>query len=425
MPGQKYDVAVIGAGITGLASAYHLKKNNPDLNLVIIDKQHTFAQGQTARSAAAFRDLFTSGTNFSLASSSIDFYRKIQEESGYDIGMRYTGYMFLLTERNMNLPVFEKLSKKTRVKHIGKDELEFNGNLNLTPDREVSSILGTEPVQGGFLGLNCGIIEPDLLAQYYYEELNRMGADFMFNTEVNGLSLDAVDRLDYPGEPFLWQKKTIGSLDTSRGEVSAEKYVIATDVWSNSLLDPLGIDSHMRPKKRQVFQVSGKGIEKMLFSSSLSGESDIFPFTILPSSGVYMRPAPREKSFWVGVADEIGRDYSFEENPMAERRYYDYNIVQIIQSYVPAFQSSNVSGMWAGYYSYSTMDMNPYIFEALNMIIATGTSGSGILKGDSVGRIVAALYNHQEYTELMNGRRIRTSDLGVDGRNVDREGFVL
>lgn len=424
MSEDRYDLAVIGAGIIGLTSAYYIKKSNPDLSVVVIDKQHTFAQGQTGRSAAAFRDLFSSDTNFSLASSSIEQYRHIQNGLGFDLGMKFTGYMFLLREGSNHLPVFEELSRKTRTRMIGNDEIEANGNILISPDREVSDIMGLKPVSEAFIGLNCGIIEPDLLARYYYEELLAMGVEFRFNTTIESLSLEAVDKLDYPGEPFLWQKKTIGSLATARGEISAENYVIATDVWCSELLDPIGIDCHMRPKKRQVFQVSGGDIEKMLFSSKF-GESDIFPFTVLPANGVYIRPAPRENSFWVGVADEIGRDFSFQEDPIAERRFYDYNIIQVLQAYMPAFSNSRVTGMWAGYYSYNTIDMNPYVFRSLNLIVATGTSGSGILKGDSVGRTVAALYNQEEYVNLNGNRKLKTSSLGLDERNVDRERFVL
>lgn len=424
MSENRYDLAVVGAGIVGLTSAYYIKKSNPGLKIVVIDKLHTYAQGQTGRSAAAFRDLFSSDTNFNLASSSIEQYRHIQVDLGYDIGMKFTGYMFLLNEESNHLPVFEELSKKTRTRMIDRDEIESSGSINMTPDREISDILGLKPIAGAFIGLNCGILEPDLLSKYYYEELNSMGVEFMFNTKVESLMLDAVDSLNYPGEPFLWQKKTIRSLLTGKGEITADMYVIATDVWSNEMLDPIGVDSHIRPKKRQVFQVSGPDIEKLL-SSSHFGESNLFPFTVLPKNSIYIRPAPREKSFWVGVADEIGRDFSFQDDPVAERRYYDYNIIPILQAYLPGFANSRVTGMWAGYYSYNTIDMNPYVFQSLNMIVATGTSGSGILKGDSVGRTVSALYNQHEYVQLNNNRRIKTTDLGIARRNVDRERFVI
>ncbi len=90
-----------------------------------------------------------------------------------------------------------------------------------------------------------------------------------------------------------------------------------------------------------------------------------------------------------------------------------------------AFSNSRIVGSWAGYYSYNTIDGNPYIFRELNMIVATGTSGSGILKGDAVGRVVSSLYSKKEYSDLYGGKRIRTSDLGLVGRKVMPERLVL
>ena len=34
-----YDIIIVGAGIIGMASAYHLQKNNPDKKILIIDKE--------------------------------------------------------------------------------------------------------------------------------------------------------------------------------------------------------------------------------------------------------------------------------------------------------------------------------------------------------------------------------------------------
>lgn len=81
--------------------------------------------------------------------------------------------------------------------------------------------------------------------------------------------------------------------------------------------------------------------------------------------------------------------------------------------------------MWAGYYSHNTIDMNPYLFGSTNLIVVTGTSGSGILKEDSIGRVVSAFYNGKEDADLYNGRSLKTEDLGIKNRKVLNELFVL
>jgi glycine/D-amino acid oxidase-like deaminating enzyme len=84
-----------------------------------------------------------------------------------------------------------------------------------------------------------------------------------------------------------------------------------------------------------------------------------------------------------------------------------------------------VTSKWAGYYSYNTIDKTPYIFRSLNLIISTGTSGSGILKGDAIGRVTASVYDRSEKTKLYNGLEVETEKLGVEGRNIDKESIIL
>lgn len=40
---MKYDVAVVGAGIVGLAAAYHLTERRPDLSVVVLEKESEVA----------------------------------------------------------------------------------------------------------------------------------------------------------------------------------------------------------------------------------------------------------------------------------------------------------------------------------------------------------------------------------------------
>ena len=63
MASKRYDVLVVGAGIIGLSSAYHLKQNHPELSVLIIDRAPAAGQGDTAKSNAAVRDTFTSYLN--------------------------------------------------------------------------------------------------------------------------------------------------------------------------------------------------------------------------------------------------------------------------------------------------------------------------------------------------------------------------
>jgi len=421
---SSYDVIIVGAGIIGLSTAYHIKNESRNLRILVIDRAPSFAQGNTGKSAAGFRDLFSSEVNFKLSSSTIDFYRHVQENLGYDIGMNFVGYLFLMDDKQIGSGVVEEFSKRTRVKVLGKDEVSQIPNIRLIPEEQEKQLMDLADIDAGLLGLNCGIIEPDLISKFYYEELKKMGVDFSFSTELKKVNLEPVDPLNFPGEPFNWQKKKIASIDTNLGKLSADTYILATDVWTTALLDPVGIDSHVRPKKRQIFTITGKEIEETVMRSPINKDG-VLPFTILPSHGVYIRPAPKERSMWIGLTDDIGRDFSFSEDPQPEPDFYNYSMAQVLSAYFPATSRAKIASSWAGYYSYSTTDMNPYVFRELNMVISTGTSGSGILKGDAIGRYTAAVYFGHSNVKLYGGKELDSSLLGVEKRNVERERFIL
>ena len=47
------------------------------------------------------------------------------------------------------------------------------------------------------------------------------------------------------------------------------------------------------------------------------------------------------------------------------------------------------------------------------------------MKGDSLGRVVDALYRDEEETPLYGGTYYRTSKLGFDRRDVEKEEWVI
>ncbi|MCL6002961.1 MAG: FAD-binding oxidoreductase [Candidatus Thermoplasmatota archaeon] len=419
---KKYDLLIVGAGISGLSSAYHIKADNPDLNICIVDKWSTYAQGNTAKSDAAFRDVFSSETNYKLASSSISFYRDTQK-NGFNLGMHFNGYLFLMEESKLNSPTVQNLLKKVDSRIIGKDEISGLG-IQTNPDKDAARIMNLKNIDGGFVGKNCGIMEPDLLASYYVKELESMGVEFMFNTRVKRLNLSPRSKLNFPGEPFIWQEKVIESIATDNAEIFADHFLLATDVWTNDLLAPLGIDSFTQPKKVQVFQVQGEGITKMI-TKNVTGEEEIFPFTILPGPSIDLRPDPKSKTFWISYSEGIGRGFSLEENPVAETDYYSNNLYTVLREYVPAFSDSRIMSSWAGYYSMNNMDGTYVLERNMNLSVVNGSSGSGIMKADAAGRLASALYSGNEFARLYDHSQIRVSDLGISRRKVDQETLVI
>ncbi len=420
------DVLVVGAGILGLATAYHVLNRDPEANVLIVDRMGDVGQGATAKSAAGFRaGLFTSSTNRLLSDTSVDFYLHIQREEGYDLGMELVGYLILRSKEQFEeiADVAHALEKKGTLKIYRRAELKKMLEMNYEFDGdEEAEILGVKNVDYGLFGVKCGYIDADKLAYYYRDRIKEMGGNFQFNTKVERIIVEPEMKLGIPREPRAWQKVRFAGVETNKGTITAKKLVIAAGGWTHLLLDPLGIDCISKPKKRQIFTFRPRTeAQKALLNTKGFNEEGILPFTFLPT-GHYIRADRRDGTFWFGFSDEI-RPFAPDEEP--EENYYYDNIYPIMVKYFPQLEGARVDNMWAGLYMLNSVDHNPVVFRRSNMVVATGASGSGILKGDAIGRIAAALLYGETYADLYGGEKIPTNKLEVVGRALETESFVF
>ena len=431
------DILVIGAGIMGMASAFHLKKNNPQKTVLVIDRYGAPGQGNTGRSNAMFRNTFSSRDNQVLSNSTIDFYLHVQEELKVDLGLQKIGYLWLMDEGQLSKsePYLRLMERNgIEIARHSREELkrmlpgmvtEFNSN-------EEAELMKLPSVDGGVFGPKCGRLDPDKLVRFYAAEFARMGGELAFNTGAKVLVIGPSERLGIEGEPFVWQDSHVeGASTDSAGVIKAETVVLAGGAWENELLEPIGLESHAKAKKRQLFSIRAKGqkLDALLHSRGFNALS-LLPLVILPKSGVHFKPVSEEGDFWVACEDQFNRAFiDLPEHDLekyqAERGYYERSVYPILAAYFPDFKDSSLRSMWAGLYSYNTLDSTPFAFRKENLIVVGGDSGSGIMKGDSLGRIVDALYRDQEETSLHGDVSYGTAKIGFEKRDVEREEWVI
>ena len=434
-----YDIVVVGAGIMGIASAYYLRKNNPKKRVLVVDRYGAPGQGNTGRSNAMFRNTFSSSDNQILSNSSIDFYCHVQEEVKVDVGLQKIGYLWLMDESQLSRsePFLRAMEKNgVEVVRHGKEDLARRLP-HLTSDfesNEEAALMGLAPVAGGIFGPKCGRLDPDKLVRFYAHEFASAGGEFMFNADVERLVVGPSRRLGIEGEPFVWQDSRVEGVAVG-GEagvqLDAETVVLACGAWENELLGPVGVDGHVKAKKRQLFSVParGRGLEGLLREGGFN-RLGLLPLVILPKAGVHFKPVSEEGVFWVACEDDFNRPFiDVPEHDVtkyaAEGEYYERSVYPVLSAYFPDFKGSKVKAMWAGLYAYNTLDNMPFVFGRQNVIAVGGDSGSGIMKGDALGRIVDALYRGEEEALLYNGTRYPVSKLGFDRRDVEREEWVI
>jgi len=424
----RVDVLVVGAGVIGLATAFHVKQQCPSCSIALVDKHPGPGHGDTGRSAAAFRAFFYSRTNMLLAATSIAFYRSIEERENFDLGMKFIGYLFLLSEEKYRAlePVLQELRRRSlgyRVIDAGELEERLGLRTRIRGDEE-AEFMGLEDIEVGILAENAGIMRPERLVEYYSSRITEMGVKTMYGTRVERLIVEPEEPLGLSYEPLPWQRARVAGALTSRGEIRADVTIVAAGAESPMLLDPIGVDVHAKPKKRQVFvlRANTPGLQRLLHAEGFNPYG-VTPFILLPK-GVYVRPAPEENAFWVGASDHLGRPFAWEPDPQPEEPYYTYGVYPILRSYLPAFNDARPAAAWAGFYDIS-IDGQPMVFSEPGLVVAAGTSGSGIMKADAVGRIAAALALGKKKAVLYGGEEIDADILGAKSRRIEDEKLVI
>jgi glycine/D-amino acid oxidase-like deaminating enzyme len=422
----EYDAVVVGAGVLGLSTAYHIKCNHPDAKILVVDKYNAVGQGSTAKSASAFRCFFSSYTNYVLARSSIEFYKYLQESLSVDLKQQWVGYLWLLDEEDYGelIPILKALSKEDfGYKEYEGEELgrRLGVKTDLAGDEE-AHLMGLRNICKGIFVPNAGIVDADCIVKFYESEFLRLGGEIQCGVKVEKLNVEPSEPLGIPDEPYFWQDSRFSGVKTSKGVIKAKKTILAAGAWIPQFLDSVGIECYIKPKKRQIFVVEAKTsfLRRLLFVEGFNSYNCL-PFTILPKPRVIIRPFPNEGVFWLTYADDFLRAFKLEEEPQPEKNFYEFGIYQVLAKYFPQFRDCRPSSAFAGLYEINTLDGQPIVFEEKDLIVVGGASGSGIMKADALGRIAAALYDGEEYATLFGDRKFRISDLGLRNRRVESE----
>ncbi len=385
-----------------------------------------------------FRNTFTSEDNQRLSDCSIDFYLDVQDSSA-DIGIKQTGYLWLLSEKQLSLNarhISKMIEGELAVKVLDKRALsEALPSLSFEPKSEESKIMRLENIKGGVFGAKCCRLDPVRVTECYLTLFEKLGGKVSFNTSAERLLVEPSEILGIEGEPFVWQDARIVGVNVRgsiNGEIRSDIAVIASGAWNNELLEKVGIDGHVKAKKRQKFKIAARADDKLtrLMQNSSFNALHTLPFVILPTSGCFLKAISESREFWVACDDDFNREFinipSHElDDYRAEPEYYSSNVNPILKEYFPEFNGKKPSSMWAGLYSYNTLDNMPYIFSERGAIVVRGDSGSGIMKGDSLGRIVASVYSGSSEAELYGGRYYACDKLGFERRSVEREEWVI
>ncbi|MFL5689247.1 MAG: NAD(P)/FAD-dependent oxidoreductase [Chloroflexota bacterium] len=371
------DVLVIGGGIVGAATAYHLARRGVSVTLLEAER---LASGATGRNLG-FIWLHTrrKGPELDLVMTTRTGLESLSEELGEDFGLRCGGgLIYAVTEAQavvMREFVTSRVADGVPMEYLTGDEA-----------RSLAPILPDTVVAASYCPLDAQM-DPRRYVRAFAHAAQRAGA-----TVVEGA---AVRTLEATG-------RRITRVETDRGPMAAGQVVLAAGAWTPFLGAQLGLDIPIHPMRLQIVQTEPMPprLDVLLYGPAAVKQYSIFQEL----------PSFRPETFATDLEDRLGLALLESACQAADGSYllgcamdypgFDWQpdlagislVADGLLAAIPELRAAKFARAWAGLLPFTSDNLpiigRPEGFD--DLIVAAGhVFGNGA--GPTTGRLVADL----------------------------------
>jgi sarcosine oxidase subunit beta len=346
-------VVVIGGGVVGLSSAYHLAQAGVR-DVVLLDRG-ALGSGSTCRAAGGVRAQFSDPVNTALGARSLETFRDFPARFGQEIDFAEVGYLFLLDSRlavtafETNVALQNDLGVPSRMISVAEAE-------------RLSPLIDPDGLLAAAYSPTDGHCTPESVVLGYASAARRAGATLLPHCPVTGIDV---------------RDGRVVGVRTEAGTIRTDTVVCAAGSWSAEVGAWAGVDLPVIPLRRQI-----------LVTEPVPGLDPHTPFTIDFGTSFYFHA--EGEGLLLGMSDP-------DETPGFRLTRSDAwlpRLGEAIERRAPALAGIGIAGGWAGLYE-MTPDHNALIGRADTVegfLYATGFSGHGFLMGPAVGEVVRDLH---------------------------------
>jgi len=351
------EVLIVGAGIMGVSTAYHLARLG--VRRVVVLERDTVCSGSTALASGGIRHQYANRLGIELTTHSIVTYERFKEEFGVDPQFRQHGYLILVATEE-ELAVARRSVALQRSLGVDVELLDAAATRTLAP------YLNTDDLFGATYTPRDGYADPYLAATAIAARARDLGVAIRQQHEVTEFVRDA-DR--------------VRGVVTRAGTFEAGAVVIATGAWSGVVGTLAGVDIPVRPHRRHKFMTAPFGTERIPAAT---------PFVIDPHRNFSLRREGAGLLLGHGRRDEP-ESFSTEIDRSLEPRVVERAIHR-----APALADATLMRSYAGLYE-MTPDQTGIVSAVpgvTGLHVIAGFSGHGFMHGPIAGQLMAEMLVH-------------------------------
>ena len=354
---QTAEVVIVGAGIMGVSTAYHLARLGA--GRVIVLERDTVCSGSTALASGGIRHQYANRLGIELTTHSIVTYERFEAEFGVDPNFRQHGYLILIAAED-ELAVARRSVALQR-------ELGVNVELlDAAATRELCPYLNTDDLLGATYTPRDGYADPYLCATGIAARARELGVVIHQQHEVSA---------------FLRDGDRLRGVVTQHGAFEAGAIVIATGAWSGVVGTLAGVDIPVRPHRRHKFMTAPFPADRIPAAT---------PFVIDPHQNFSLRREGPGLLLGHGRRDEPD-GFGTEIDRSLEPRVVERAIHR-----APALAEAKLMRSYAGLYE-MTPDQTGIVSAVpgvAGLYVIAGFSGHGFMRGPIAGQLMAETLVH-------------------------------
>jgi sarcosine dehydrogenase len=354
-------IVVIGGGIIGCSTAYHLARDHKAE--VVLLEQGKLTSGSTWHAAGLVGQLRSSASITRVLKYSVELYKGLAAETGLETGWKMTGCLRLATNED----------RWTEYKRLATTARSFGMEMHLVSPDEVKRmwpLMDVSDLVGASWLPTDGQASPSDITQSLAKGARMHGAKIFEGVRVTGFGMEG---------------GRITSVKTAEGEIACETVVNCAGQWARQVGAMAGINVPLQPVKHQY-----------IVTEKIAGLASDAPTLRDPDRRTYFKEEvgglvmggyePNPQPWTTGDVPDDWEFRLFDD----DFDHFEQHMEQAIAR-VPALAEAGVKQMINGPESF-TPDGNFILGsapECANMYVGAGFNAFGIASGGGAGWVLA------------------------------------